>query len=110
MQEMRLEKVYYDLIKEKVKTFEIRLNDEKRQELKVGDYILLKKRPDFKETMLVKIENLLYFKSFEQMLNSISLKDIGLSSLTEKEAVDLYHSFYSVDEEEKYGVVAIKIK
>lgn len=110
MQEMRLEGIYYDLIKEKVKVFEIRLNDEKRQELKVGDNILLKKRPEFKESMIVKIEELVYFKSFEQMTENISLKDIGLSNLTKKEAVDLYHSFYSPDEEQKYGVVAIKIK
>ncbi|MBQ8844452.1 MAG: ASCH domain-containing protein [Clostridia bacterium] len=110
MHEMRLEEVYYNLIKERTKIFEIRLNDEKRQELKVGDKILLKKRPDCKETMIVEVEDLIYFKSFEDMLKNISLKEIGLSNLTEKETVDLYHSFYSVEDEQKYGVVAIKIK
>ena len=57
------------------------------------------------------IENLLvYFDSFEEMANTLPLQKVGFETETPNEVVDIYHQFYSIEDENKYGVVAIKVE
>lgn len=44
--EMKLRAIYFDKIKSGEKIYEIRLNDERRKDLKVGDTIVFKKEPE----------------------------------------------------------------
>jgi ASC-1-like (ASCH) protein len=48
----------FDQIKSKHKDIEIRLLDEKRQEIKVRDYILFIKKSDIEKKILTKVTNL----------------------------------------------------
>ena len=52
---MKLEKEYFDAIKSGEKTREVRLNDEKRQLLKVGDKILFKNIEDVLDGVVVEV-------------------------------------------------------
>lgn len=108
--EMKLRGEYFDKIKSGQKIYEIRLNDEKRQQFKVGDYILFRRVENEDDTLDVVIEDLLHFKSFADMLILLPLKDIGFENKTRKEVEDIYHTFYSKEDEEKYKVLAIKVK
>ena len=47
--EMKLREVYFNLIKEGKKIYEIRLNDEKRQQIDVGDYIVFQNQSNTNE-------------------------------------------------------------
>lgn len=55
--EMKLQPKYYDFILNGTKRIEIRLNDEKRKTIKVGDTITFYKEPLLNESFNVKIEN-----------------------------------------------------
>lgn len=108
--EMKLKPVYFEKIKAGEKIYEIRLNDEKRQLLKIGDTLLFKKEPDLTESLQTIIVDLIYFKSFSEMLETLPADKIGFKDYSKQEIENVYHKFYSVEDELKYGVVAIKLK
>lgn len=108
--EMKLRAVYYDKIKSGEKIYEIRLNDEKRRDIDVGDVIVFKKLPELSESLETVVADLIYFKSFKEMIDTLPLEKVGFPSESKAEVEDIYHELYSVEEENKYGVLAIKVK
>ena len=108
--EMKLKPQYFDLIKCGKKIYEIRLNDEKRQQMKIGDSLIFKREPEMIELLNTKIENLIYFETFEEMIQTLSPEQIGFKDSIKSEILDLYYRFYTKEEEKKYGVVAIKVR
>ena len=107
---MKLQDIYFEKIKSGTKIYEIRLNDSKRQQIKAGDLILFRKITNLDENLLVSVEKLLHFDSFSQMLKALPKKEIGFENETEKEIENVFHTFYSPQDEQKFGVVAIKVK
>lgn len=107
---MHLADEYFDLIKSGEKIFEIRINDEKRQKIEVGDTILFKRQSNSLDGLVVKIIERRQFNSFKEMISRLDFNDIGMSGKDPEEVLQLYQSFYSKDEEEKYGVVAFKLQ
>lgn len=108
--EMKLRAVYFDKIAFGEKVFEVRLNDEKRKAIAIGDTIVFRKLPELEEKIRAVVTDLLYFKSFEEMAKNLSSTEIGFENCSEKSIVDAYHEFYSVEDENKFGVLAIKVK
>ena len=107
---MKHREVYFNQIKSGEKIYEIRLNDEKRKLITIGDTIVFRKEPVLTDTVLVKVVDLLYFKSFKQMVNILPLNKVGFSSESKQEVIDIYHKFYCKADEEKFGVLAIKVE
>ncbi len=110
MHKMKLREIYYNLIKKGEKIYEIRLNDEKRQILDVGDMLVFEKEPNLDEKLNTVIEDLIYFKSFNEMLNCLPLEKVGFKNSSINEVEKVYRQFYTIDDEKKYGIVAIKVK
>ena len=108
--DMKLQSIYFDKIKKGQKIYEIRLNDEKRRIIDVGDVIVFKREPELKESIETIVEDLIYFDSFKEMIDTLPLFKVGFENVSKKEVEDIYHSFYSVENESKYGVAAIKVK
>ena len=104
---MHLENEIFDLVNNNIKDIEIRLNDEKRRKLKIGDIINIINRGN-NESINVKVINLKYFYSFKDCINNYELKRLYNDKITSDEFLDLLYKFYSKEEEEKYGVVAIE--
>lgn len=57
--EMKLQSEYFEFIKEGTKRIEIRLNDEKRRKIKLGDTIEFVKEPEKAKRLKVKVIGLL---------------------------------------------------
>lgn len=108
--EMKLRAIYYDKIKNGEKIYEIRLNDEKRQLIDVGDIIVFKREPELEESMQTIVKDLVYFDSFQQMSETLPLAKIGFENETMEEVIGIYHQFYTEEDEAKYGVLAIKVE
>ena len=108
--EIKVKEQYYNKIKTKEKIYEVRLFDEKRQKIKIGDIIKINKEPQMVESLNAKVIDLLYFKNFEEMANNLPAKQIGFDGSNWEYIVNEYHKFYSEQEEQKYGVIAIKIE
>lgn len=108
--EMKLRKEYFDKILLGEKIYEVRLNDEKRQKIDVGDIIVFKQDSNLQQTVNTIVEDLIYFDSFSDMAKTLPSKKIGFNDESIIQIIDKYHEFYNTNDEEKYGIVAIKIK
>jgi len=104
---LRMDEKYFDLIKSGKKTYELRMNDDKRKMMKIGDEICFVKRPDLKEYFYKKIRGLHYYKTLEEMVENIDVKLMGFDS--KEEVIDVMNKFYS-EELKTLDVVAIEIE
>lgn len=106
--EMKLDNEPFKAIKNGTKTLELRLNDEKRKQLIVGDYIEFTNRVT-NEKLLVKVIDLFKYNSFEELYKHFNKIEMGYSINEEANPKDM-ENYYSKEEQEKYGVLGIKIK
>ena len=110
MHTMKLQKQYFDFIKDGTKIYEIRLNDEKRRKIKIGDSIEFQKEPDLEEKMVLEVEDLLHYDNFSDLFNDIPISLLADSSISKEDLKKDLELFYSKEEQKQYGVVAIKLK
>lgn len=106
--EMKLNNEPFECIKNGTKTIELRLNDEKRKLLTVGDYIEFTNRVT-NEKLLVEVIDLFKYNSFEELYKHFNKIEMGHSINEEANPKDM-ENYYSKEEQEKYGVLGIKIK
>ena len=106
--EMKLNNDPYKKIEKGTKTIEMRLNDEKRQLLKIGDLIEFTNRETL-EKLLVEIKNLYHYPSFEELYKNHDQVTLGYEKDEIANPNDM-GQYYSQDEQEKYGVLGIEIK
>lgn len=104
---MKLHPWPFNAIRSGEKTIEIRLNDEKRQQINIGDRIILEKRPDFTEKVTVAVTSLTKYKSFSDLYDGPQGKGLGESK---KVFLEKIRQYYSEEEEKQYGVVVIGIE
>ena len=107
---MKIQPEYFEKIKNKQKIYEVRLLDDKRKQIKVGDSIVLKKEPELLEGIVIKVTEVRYFNTFLEMATSLSIKDLGFEGGTVEEVNNTYHKIYSPADEERLGVVAFKFE
>ena len=105
--EMKLNNEPFECIKNGTKTIELRLNDEKRKLLTVGDYIEFINRVT-NEKLLVEVIDLFKYNSFEELYKHFNKIEMGYSINEEANPKDM-ENYYSKEEQEKYGVLGIKI-
>ena len=110
LHEMKLQPEYYNFILHGTKRIEIRLFDEKRQIIKLGDTIRFLKEPDLNEFFDTKVVGLLIYNSFEEMFEDFDISILSDKSKTKKELINVLEVFYSKEKQKKYGVLGIKIE
>ena len=108
--EMKLQQKYYDFIKNGTKRIEIRLFDEKRQQIKIGDTIKFLKEDNQDESFEVKVIGLLRYNSFEDMFKDFDISVLSDKSMTKDELISVLEKFYTKEKQEKYGVLGIRIE
>lgn len=104
---MSLQPKYYDFIKCGTKRIELRLYDEKRQKIQLGDQIEFSKSET--ERFNAKVTGLLRYKSFEKLFQDFSIDILADKTMTKDELLDVLHEFYTEDQQQKFGVVGIRI-
>ena len=107
---MNLDSEPYEMIKSGEKTIELRLFDEKRRKIQVGDTIVFTNRADG-QTIRVTVEKIHRFDNFEELYKSLPLLRCGYTEETVKNAsaADM-EKYYSIDEQKKCGVIGIEVK
>ena len=92
------------------KTVEVRLNDEKRKKLKIGDTIVFTKVPDSNETLTAEILELRRYRTFREMYESIPAKEFDTVGDPIDEMVEQTYKIYTFEQEQKWGTLAIIVK
>ncbi len=105
--EFHLDEEIFKIVKCGTKHIEVRLNDEKRRNLKIGDNLIFINRSNEDKKIIAVIKGLKYFDNFNDLANSYDIAEIYKKDSTTNEFLELLEKFYSKEEIEKYGVVAI---
>lgn len=107
--ELRLNQKPFESIKNGTKTIEMRLLDEKRKQYQVGDILIFKKRPEETEIIKTRIIKLHKVNSFKDLYEKFDKVKLGYKENEIANHEDM-KEFYSLEEQEKYGVVGIEIE
>lgn len=105
---MHLKEEPFSSIKNGTKTIEMRLFDEKRQQLKIGENIKFINN-ETGEELLTQIVNLHKFISFEELYKNFDKIKLGYKEWEVAKSSDML-KYYPQSEQQKYGVVGIEIK
>ena len=102
---MKLLEEPFNEILEGSKEIEFRLYDDKRKLVKIGDTIEFAKLPDLTEKVKVEVVGLYPYATFRELLSFL-----GYTKEELEYQVQGMYSIYTPEQEEKYGVLGIKMK
>jgi ASC-1-like (ASCH) protein len=101
---------YFAAIKEGKKVIEVRLNDEKRRKIKIGDTIEFVQVPDAIQTLEAEVIGLQVFSTFKEMYETVPFSDMGCEGWSMEDMVKGTYEIYSQEQENEWGALAIRIK
>ena len=107
---MNLNPSPFKMIREGNKTIELRLYDEKRKKLSIGDTITFINTDNPNDVICANVIDLFVFASFDELYKSLPLLECGYT----EEDIDTaspydMEKYYSKEKQQQYGVVGIKI-
>ena len=107
--DMKLHSSPFEMIKSGQKTIELRLLDEKRKKIKVGDTIVFTNTATG-ETLSKTVVKLHCFDHFDELYQHLPLLQCGYTAkdIDTARPADM-EQYYSIEEQEKYGVVGIEL-
>ena len=108
--ELKLQPRYYEYILNGSKDIEIRLYDEKRQKINIGDIIIFKKEPELNESFKVKVVGLLRYENFDGIFNDFTIDRLADRSMSKSELLEELEKFYTKEKQKEYGVLGIRIE
>ena len=105
---MNLQPKYFDFIKNGTKRIELRLYDEKRRSIQLGDIIEFAKSED--EKFKAEVIGLLRYNSFAELFEDFDISILADSSMTKQELLEALGEFYTEEKQAEFGVIGIRIK
>lgn len=106
--QMNLQSKYFDFIKNGTKRIELRLYDEKRQQIKLGDSIEFLKSEN--EKFKAKVIGLLRYETFSDLFNDFDISVLADQSMTKQELLNVLQEFYTPEKQAQYGVLGIRLE
>ncbi len=107
--EMKLNDQPFELIRSGKKSVEVRLYDQKRRMLKIGDQIRFTSISHPEKSVLTVVENLQVFVDFERLVEQISPDRLGLGELDRDEVLELLEKIYPKERQEEHEALAISL-
>lgn len=108
LHQMNLQERYFDYIQTGTKRIELRLYDDKRRQIKLGDEIEFAKSDTAK--LKVQVIGLLLYNSFEELFEDLPIELLADKTMTKSELLGVLGEFYTDEQQQKYGVVGIRLK
>lgn len=107
---MKLHPQPFAKIRDGSKTIELRLYDEKRKRISIGDTIRFVNTADASDAVVVRVRDLFIFDSFDELYKHLPLMECGYTEEDINTASpDDMEMYYLKEEQKKYGVVGIQI-
>lgn len=108
--QMGLQEKYFRNMKYGSKKVEIRLFDEKRKKLNIGDTIYFLLEPNRKKKIKTKVTNLIKYKNFDEAVNNLPISFLSSIDDSKEEYLHDLNQYYSKEGQDKYGVLAIEVE
>ena len=107
---MKLHPEPFEQIKSGRKNVELRLYDEKRSRINIGDEIIFTCLSRESEKIDVRVRALYRYATFKELFQKIPPENCGFETCTAvDEAAAEMRKYYSEDQENRYGVLGIRI-
>ncbi len=99
------------MIKSGEKTIELRLYDEKRKNISIGDTIKFINTDNNEDIIKVYVKNIYVYDSFKTLYKNLPLQKCGYTqeNINTASPKDM-EEYYSLEKQNKYGVVGIEIE
>lgn len=117
MENITLHSTWFELVLSGEKIYEGRRNTDKIKNIKIGQIIKIQRRINkniidyLTEPYYVTVEDKLYFKTFEDALKILPIKEVlPIDDITVEKGVDIYKQYVSLETQFKDGIVMLKIK
>lgn len=108
LHKMKLKLSPFEKIKNGSKTIELRLYDEKRQRVSIGDFIEFTCLDDPKQKIQTRVTALHRFNSFAELYAALPKEKLGYN-LTDTPDPNHMDDYYTREDQEKYGVLGIEL-
>lgn len=108
LHKMHLREDPFKKIKNGSKTIELRLNDEKRQKVQIGDFIEFSCLDEPKQKIQTRVTALHHFSSFEEIYTALLKEKLGYTT-AETPNPDHMDEYYPREKQEQYGVLGIEL-
>lgn len=108
--QMGLYDEYFKAMKDGKKTVEVRLNDEKRRKIKVGDIIEFIRVPEQAASIFMEVTELRTYATFREMYHDIPFEALDGEGWTVEEMLKGTYEIYSPAQEKQWGTLAIGVK
>ncbi len=105
---MKLRRRPFEYMRSGRKTIELRLYDEKRRKIKVGDVIRFD-LADGNESFTVEVVGVYPFENFKALYENLPLEKCGYDDPSMAKWQDM-EEYYSQEEQTQFGVVGIEVK
>jgi ASC-1-like (ASCH) protein len=103
-----IDDIYFGFICNETKPYEMRLNDEKRKDIKVGDFFKFTSKSG--KIIIVNIIDRIEFKNFSEAIDSIGYKNLMPQMENADDTKEAYLNFDGYKQKEKeFGVVVFKL-
>lgn len=110
LHQLKLQERFFNYIQNGTKRIELRLYDEKRRAINLGDEIEFLKLPDLNDKLKVKVCGLLRYNSFSNLFKDFDINILADKSMSKEQLLDVLQEFYTPEEQKKYGVLGIRIE
>lgn len=107
---IKLQPKYFNYVKNGTKRIELRLNDKKRQLIKIGDEIEILKEPNLDESIKVKVTGLLKYASFIDLFKDFDVDILADKSENKEKILKDLEVYYSREKQEEYNVLGIRFE
>lgn len=101
---------YFQSIIEGKKKVEVRLNDESRRVINVGDTIEFIKVPEQDQSIIVQVTEIRKYSTFKEMYANIPFEDFDCEGWTMQEMINGTYEIYTPEQEKQWGALAITIQ
>ena len=106
---MKLQPNHFYYMKNGTKRIELRLNDEKRSKICIGDKIIFYKEPLLDESFETTVIKLLKYDYFENLIDDYGIEICADKNITKQDLLNDLEKFYTKEKQVKYGVLGIMI-
>lgn len=107
MLRMSVKDMYYNMLKSGLKTIELRLFDEKRKQIEVGDIIEFYNSSNANDHFPTKVIYLYRAANFEELCQKIKARQAGFDS--NEDLMKTMEEYYPLEQQNETGVVGLEI-
>lgn len=104
---MGLQDKWFEAIRTGTKCVELRLYDEKRQKIQIGDTIEFTNSNG--DILRKKVHGLLRYDNFANLLKDVPVNKVSWVGMRRKEMLEIMEQFYSPEAQAKFGVIGIRL-